>query len=301
MVGLVSKHGARKMACDIEDDVSTTDDEFANASATEAFSSDEESEPSVRFGPVEVVEVPAPEHLRTYLQNETIDTFLQELRQAHGTILRAWRMAIDVRGSGKVSYVDFVRQCCKFGTSVQSKQLWSALSPKGKPLEFATLCPEEAANLESFSEVLRSQFGSNLKKAWEFLDSSHQNWVSLQEFSEAAEELKFSAGGAKLLFRGIDSSKLGRVCRGDLEYLVLVAGGCHNMRSKASQEITNLRARSALALAQMKANEQLDARPGWNGSICDTSAGNRSKCTVTRTYFSKPSKERLLVVPCRAH
>merc|ERR1712007_53116 len=129
----------------------------------------------------------------------------------------------------------------------------------------------------------------------EFLDSSHQNWVSLHEFVEAAEELRFS-GDSRLLFRGMDSSKLGRICCADLQYLLKVAGVRHNMGSRVSQEITNYRARSALASAQAKAKVQLDARQGWDNSACDTSARNRSTCTAARTYFSKPSKERIRIV-----
>lgn len=155
--------------------------------------------------------------------NSAASRFAKLLQQHRGSLLRAWRLDLDIRGSGKVAYVDFAHACRKLHVMSQARNIWASLRPKDdpRPLEFSELGSEEAANLDAFAEVLWNALGLDLEKAWYFMDINFQRWLSLEDFEAGARKLGFD-GNVKLLFKGLDSSGLGRVTRTDFEYLRLV-------------------------------------------------------------------------------
>jgi len=155
--------------------------------------------------------------------NSAAGRFVKLLQQHRGSLLRAWRLDLDIRGSGKVAYVDFAHACRQLHIMSQARNIWSSLRAKDNPhpLEFSELGSEEAANLDAFAEVLWNALGLDLDKAWMFMDINSQCWLSLEDFEAGARKLGFG-GNARLLFKGLDSSGLGRVTRKDFEYLRLV-------------------------------------------------------------------------------
>jgi len=155
--------------------------------------------------------------------NSAAIRFVKLLQQHRGSILRAWRLDLDIRGSGKVAYVDFAHACRQLHVMSQARNIWSSLRNKDdpRPLEFSELGSEEAPNLDAFAEVLWNALGLDLEKAWMFMDVNFQRWLSLEDFEAGARKLGFD-GNVKLLFKGLDSSGLGRVTRTDFEYLRLV-------------------------------------------------------------------------------
>lgn len=160
------------------------------------------------------------------------DHFVQLLLKKRGTLLRAWRMDIDIRLTGRVTYVDFAQRCRDLGTSMQPRKIWNSLCPDGQHLEFQALAPDEARNLGKFADVLRRGVGVDLDKAWAFMDSSHQNWVSAKEFEQCTQELGFE-GDVNLIFCGLDATGaaqppsnkkgLGRLCRNEFNYFVKIS------------------------------------------------------------------------------
>jgi Ca2+-binding EF-hand superfamily protein len=155
--------------------------------------------------------------------NSAASRFIKLLQQRRGSMLRAWRLDLDIRGSGKVAYVDFAHACRQLHVMSQAKNIWSSLRLKDdpRPLEFSELGIEEAANLDAFAEVLWNALGLDLEKAWIYMDINSQRWLSLEDFEAGARKLGFD-GNVKLIFKGLDSSGLGRVTRRDFEYLRLV-------------------------------------------------------------------------------
>jgi len=145
--------------------------------------------------------------------------FVRFLIRERGSSLRAWHLELDVRGTGRVALIDFTNACRKLGVANQGKLIWNNLhSDKVTPLEFHELDPREAGNVEDFAETLWSTVGFDLAKAWLFLDTNNQNYLSLDEFRAGARKLGFE-GDARLLFKGLDTSGLGRVSRKDFEYV----------------------------------------------------------------------------------
>lgn len=149
--------------------------------------------------------------------------FVKLLVKEKGSVLRAWRMDLDKRGTGRVAYTDFTNACRNLGVSSQGKLIWNNLrQDKVTPLEFHELDEKEASNLEDFAETLWSTVGFDLGKAWLFLDTNNQNYLSYEEFKGGVRKLGFE-GDAKLLFKGLDSSGLGRVKREEFDYISKVS------------------------------------------------------------------------------
>lgn len=153
-------------------------------------------------------------------QGSVANRFARQLRQSRGTVLRGWRMDVDLRGTGRVALTDFTTACRKLGGNVQPRLIWDCLRKEGRtaPLEFHELAPEEADNIEALAEILIARFGFNLDAAWKQMDEHHQNYLAFQDFNVAARQMGFD-GDTKVLFRGLDISGLGRVLREDFMYL----------------------------------------------------------------------------------
>jgi hypothetical protein len=151
--------------------------------------------------------------------------FLQKLRKDRGSLLRAWRLDIDQRGTGLVALADFVGACRRLEFASEAKELWNSFhvddgsSDIGEvPLEFHDFDMREASNLDKFVDVLWVGGHFDLSRAWSCIDPSSRGMVALEEFTHGVQLLGFN-GNARLLFNGLDSTGLGKLRRQELEYL----------------------------------------------------------------------------------
>jgi len=145
--------------------------------------------------------------------------FIKLLRQSRGTTLRAWRLDLDRRGTGRVAFPDFCTTCRELGLGPQGKLVWyNARQDRVTPLELHEVDAKEANNLELLAEILWETVGFDMAKAWQFLDVNNQNFLTFAEFQAGVRKLGYQ-GDAKLLFRGLDAAGLGRLKFEDLEYV----------------------------------------------------------------------------------
>lgn len=161
--------------------------------------------------------------------------FVKLLVQQRGCVLRAWKMDIDKRGTGRVAFVDFCNACRELHMAPQGKLVWNNVrQDRVTPLELRELDAREAANLEDFSDTLWRTVGFDLTKAWQFLDTNNQNYLTYEDFKAGSDRLGFQ-GDARLLYRGLDGSGLGRLRRVDLEYLAKVSRTAHRKLGGSGQ------------------------------------------------------------------
>jgi len=157
--------------------------------------------------------------------SSAVSHLVKVLLERRGCLLRAWRLDLDIRGSGRVAFVDFTQACRRLrGLNAHARNIWSSLRPNDdpRPLEFSELGGNEAENLDAFVEVLWLSMGFNLERSWHFMDKRRQYWLSADDFREGVKKLGFW-GNAQLLFQGLDSEGIGRITRSDFEYLRFVA------------------------------------------------------------------------------
>lgn len=160
--------------------------------------------------------------LDTSSSQSPTNRFVQFLVKKCGSSLLAWKTVLDTRGTGKVAYGAFMESCRKFGYSTQAKSIWQATKKDStKPLEFCELDPKEANNAQFFADALWRHLGFDLQQIWLTLDPARQNYVTLEQFKEGCAVLGFS-GNVRLLYKGLDSSGVGRLNFQDIEYLLKI-------------------------------------------------------------------------------
>merc|ERR1719456_641884 len=160
------------------------------------------------------------EHLTVGLDWSPVNELKNVLLESRGTYLRAWRLDIDLFNTGTVPYMTFIQACHKLQHGHHAQAIWNSFRPDATtmPLEFAEFAPEEAANLEAFTQTLWVSCQFNMYKAWEAIDVTERLWVPEAEFVEGAKKLGFN-GDASRIYRGLDAYGHGRLWRRELEYL----------------------------------------------------------------------------------
>eukprot|EP00405_Crypthecodinium_cohnii_P019487 CAMPEP_0206465248 /NCGR_PEP_ID=MMETSP0324_2-20121206/27712_1 /ASSEMBLY_ACC=CAM_ASM_000836 /TAXON_ID=2866 /ORGANISM="Crypthecodinium cohnii, Strain Seligo" /LENGTH=534 /DNA_ID=CAMNT_0053938061 /DNA_START=119 /DNA_END=1724 /DNA_ORIENTATION=+ len=169
--------------------------------------------------------------------------FVKMLMKKCGSTLRAWRLHLDLRSTGRIAYNDFTVACRKLGVAAQAKHVWNnAKEEGGLALELHELDPKEGQNLEKFAEVLWYSFGLDLQKAWQYFDVHSMKFVALEVFGKAARGIGFE-GNVKMLFKGLDAAGLGKVKESDFLYIAKVsrlASKKLGLNGKISQAMSDL-------------------------------------------------------------
>jgi len=203
--------------------------------------------------------------------------FSRLLGQQHGSLLRAFRLDIDLRGTGSVAYPDFARACRRLGLNGEPRRIWDSFRPgnNAAPLTLVDIAPEEAKNAGSFIKFLRLNFNSDIDHFWNELDCDGNGHVTLNEWTRVLEEMGFS-GDARLLFHGLDSSGIGRLWRNELEYLTTL-----KCTTRAAFKPPT-RSRDA---ESSSSKQCLRSRPAWDSTVCNVSRHNTEITAISRKYF----------------
>jgi len=197
----------------------------------------------------EVISLEQLLRLRRHTREMARSALLESLRAKRGSVLRAWRLDLDIKGTGLVDEADFNRLCVIVGHGDHMRAIWDAMRPgmfavnrprgaRVPPLALCELDPELAATAQQFAEALLARAAFNLDDAWGMLarhDSvrgSVPDEVTPGQFERCAECLGQPAA-AEPLFGGLAIGQ-GRVWREDFEYLWLLA--FHSLDPAAQKE-----------------------------------------------------------------
>ncbi|CAE7561900.1 unnamed protein product [Symbiodinium natans] len=200
--------------------------------------------------------------------------FAQFLKRSRQNLLRAWRLDLDVKQNGTVTFVDFASACRRLGLQGQCRQIWTSLRPTDdKALEFAELAPYEAAHVEEFAELIWEASGYDLDKAWRLFDYDQKNKMTKADFVQSAQHLGFR-GNAELLFKGLDATGLGWIWRDDFEYIPKVSQVARQRLHGAEGPLASL---VRFAQREMGGAEEMISKLGLGGAqsevtVCDLAA-----------------------------
>jgi len=133
--------------------------------------------------------------------------FKKVLVQRCGSLLQAWRRALDLDGNGKITFGEFVVALGRLGLHGDIKGLWKQLDVKGKGwLVFADLDPEIDAQIAELKEKLEKTYG-NVLLAWiKAFDVKGNGLVPEQQFVKGCHIAGFS-GDPKVLFNTLRPNK----------------------------------------------------------------------------------------------
>jgi len=153
-----------------------------------------------------------------------VSRFNRFLTKKYGSTLVAWRTVLDMHQTGRIAYSDFTNGCRGLlGIPSQGQLIWGNIrQDKLAPLEFWEMDPREGDNLEEFAECLWNTVGMDMDKAWHFLDINNQQFLGFDDFKFGVRRMGFT-GNCHLLFKGMDSSRLGRLKRVEFDYIAKVS------------------------------------------------------------------------------
>ncbi|CAE7180467.1 unnamed protein product [Symbiodinium pilosum] len=152
-----------------------------------------------------------------------VQDFLKLLRRKCGSVVRAWRTALDKDGGSELEFCEFVSAVRQMGSGIgqNARSLWFNLDvDQSGTLSLYDLDPTAAHALDKFRYLCTSRYGSINAAFEQLLDVKRSGVVTLQGFIDAVKELGYEPAVAEELFNWLRSrpGTLG-LRKGDLEFL----------------------------------------------------------------------------------
>eukprot|EP00929_Paragymnodinium_shiwhaense_P039593 TRINITY_DN20785_c0_g1_i1.p1 TRINITY_DN20785_c0_g1~~TRINITY_DN20785_c0_g1_i1.p1 ORF type:complete len:1097 (+),score=205.48 TRINITY_DN20785_c0_g1_i1:149-3439(+) len=157
-------------------------------------------------------------------QCSPVARFADILRQKRGSLLRAWRLDVDLHQTGKVTAVHFGRALRAMNMHAQLRPIWRCLRPDGSPhalnfQELGEVALPEAEAVQEFAAVLWAKSALDMDRVWLALDPGRRGWLCIDEFRGGCQLLGFQ-GDVDLLWRCLSMNH--RISKQDLEYIPLI-------------------------------------------------------------------------------
>lgn len=228
------------------------------------------------------------EQLDKAKSSQLADSFRQALCHQFGTLLAAWREALDVDGKGKLTFGEFCFLLNRLGLHYEVRSLWLQLTDRDF-LQFRDLDPETDEMLTELREKLTKEY-QNMLLAWvKGLDTKGNGWVTEKQFVHCCRKVGF-AGNAAELFRRMqpdtgrglmsvkdfDTKAFHALSRGDFRMLSEPNQGYHG---KSPMELTFHERNEASFFNQMQRATKV-SRCKEFAKACGTSSTNASLKTI---------------------
>jgi len=120
-----------------------------------------------------------------------VQDFLKLLRRKCGSVVRAWRVALDKDGGSELEFCEFVRAVRQMGSGSgqNARSLWFNLDvDQSGTLSLYDLDPIAAHALDKFRYLCTSRYGSINAAFEQLLDTSKSGVVTLENFIEAVRD-----------------------------------------------------------------------------------------------------------------
>jgi len=126
------------------------------------------------------------------------DAFLKQLKHRYGNLPRAWRLVLDLDGSGSITYNEFAMACRNVGFEGSLKKLWQQFDDDGSGvISLFEVDPEAATLMHSFKHLLTKNHDT-AEAAWKTLDPMKKRGLNFKDFSQRAKALGLRASTTDL-------------------------------------------------------------------------------------------------------
>jgi len=121
-----------------------------------------------------------------------LKAFKNLLKTKYGSMLVAWRRALDVSGDGKLSFVEFTSACRAIGYAGSIQKLWEQLDDDNSGvITLAELDPAAHKCIEAFWTLINDRFG-DIYNAWcKFFEPAQTGQLELYKFVKKCQELGY--------------------------------------------------------------------------------------------------------------
>lgn len=130
-----------------------------------------------------------------------VPSLIRMLVRKYGTITSAWRQGLDLRGNGRISYMEFCRAMQQLCVRGDVRSIWNALDLDGNGnVTLSELDPTAHVVLEDFRDIIKDSYGGNYVEAWQELDIGKKGRLTEADFAKRCDALGY-IGDASLLFK----------------------------------------------------------------------------------------------------
>lgn len=130
-----------------------------------------------------------------------VQDFLKLLRRKYGTLVRAWRVALDKDSGSELEFCEFVAAVRQMGAGQNARSLWFNLDvDQSGTLSLYDLDPIAAHALDKFRYLCTSQYGTIQNAFANILDLSKSGMIEIDEFIECMGGMGYDAAAAQELF-----------------------------------------------------------------------------------------------------
>ena len=166
-----------------------------------------------------------------------VQDFLKLLRRKFGTLVRAWRFALDLKSEGELEFCDFVAAVRHMGAGHNARSLWFNLDlDQSGTLSLYDLDPVAAHALDKFRYVCTSRYGSIRAAFAEWLDLNKSGIIDLDEFIECMGKVGYEASVSQELFGFLRSRPGSNVVKSkDLDFLQTWENAKQEKKEKAGE------------------------------------------------------------------
>lgn len=174
--------------------------------------------------PIPEDEQATPRELRRRQVEEASKNLLQSfivfLNRRFGTIVRAWRLGLDIDGDGRLRFQEFCFACKALGFRAKLRTLWKALDHQKTGYVCLKQLDAEASELmENFTHFLEDSYRT-LDDVWErVFDSNGSGRVMQEEFQIACRDKLRWTGNAAKLFKILDVNRSRDLSLDEVEFV----------------------------------------------------------------------------------
>jgi hypothetical protein len=134
------------------------------------------------------------EKMRKNKGAQTLGQFKQMLVQRFGSMLVAWRKALDVSGDGRLSFQEFTKACRALGYAGNIANLWKELDDDDSGVITLRELDEQAYNqLEAFHECVTKSYGDIYTAWYKCLEPECTGQVEVTVFQKRIVKMGYTA------------------------------------------------------------------------------------------------------------
>merc|ERR1719478_157376 len=129
---------------------------------------------------------------------KSLKAFKQLLATKYGSILGAWRRALDVSGDGKLSFMEFTNACRAIGYAGSVSKLWKQLDDDDSGvITLFELDPPADRAMKAFDKMIKEVFGDYYTAWTKWYEPEKTGQLELYKFVKKTNQLGYKSGKYK--------------------------------------------------------------------------------------------------------
>jgi Ca2+-binding EF-hand superfamily protein len=129
---------------------------------------------------------------------QSLKAFKQLLATKYGSILAAWRRALDVSGDGKLSFMEFTNACRAIGYAGSVSKLWKQLDDDDSGvITLYELDPPADRAMKAFDKMIMDIFGDYYTAWTKWYEPEKTGQLELYKFVKKTNQLGYKSGKYK--------------------------------------------------------------------------------------------------------